>query len=65
VETISFSCRLPILCKAARTELDRSAGDQFDAELERLFVAQLRKLPNPLLNASPADTRAWMRAAAS
>jgi hypothetical protein len=58
-------CGLPILCKAAWTELDRSAGAQFDAELERLFVAQLRKLPNPLPNASPAETRAWMRTAAS
>jgi HD-GYP domain-containing protein (c-di-GMP phosphodiesterase class II) len=49
----------------AMAELERCAGAQFDGELVRLFVAQLRKLPNPLLDAAPpaaapvpADTRA-------
>jgi putative nucleotidyltransferase with HDIG domain len=48
----------------AMAELERCAGAQFDADLVRLFVAQLRKLPNPLLEAAspapavPADTRA-------
>jgi diguanylate cyclase (GGDEF)-like protein/putative nucleotidyltransferase with HDIG domain len=45
----------------AMAELERCAGTQFDAELVRLFVARLRALPNPLLDAAPpvpADTRA-------
>jgi diguanylate cyclase (GGDEF)-like protein/putative nucleotidyltransferase with HDIG domain len=44
----------------AMAELERCAGTQFDAELVRLFVARLRALPNPLLEAAPipADTHA-------
>jgi diguanylate cyclase (GGDEF)-like protein/putative nucleotidyltransferase with HDIG domain len=44
----------------AMAELERCAGTQFDAELVRLFVARLRSLPNPVLEAAPipADTRA-------
>jgi len=34
-------------------ELERCAGSQFDAELVHLFVARLRKLPSPLLDAAP------------
>jgi len=37
----------------AMAELERCAGSQFDAELVHLFVARLRKLPSPLLDAAP------------
>jgi diguanylate cyclase (GGDEF)-like protein/putative nucleotidyltransferase with HDIG domain len=46
----------------AMAELERCAGSQFDAELVHLFVARLRKLPNPLLDAAPVPIPATTRA---
>jgi diguanylate cyclase (GGDEF)-like protein/putative nucleotidyltransferase with HDIG domain len=46
----------------AMSELERCAGSQFDAELVHLFVARLRKLPSPLLDAAPVPAPATTRA---